>query len=143
VKARPYHCTCECCVACKENQGMDIKEATNEALLAECVSRKLLSASSAVRMLKLSVRDLQMEADLWILSNPSLFASMEAMAARFAKQRRKFGAKLLAEEARWGRSSKSKTSGFKINNYLVPYLARRMVERNPKLAPYVKMRNRP
>lgn len=118
-----------------------MKEATNEALLAECVSRKLLSASSAVRMLKLSARDLQMEADLWILSNPSLFESMEAMASSFARKRRKFGAKLLAEEARWGRSG-SKASDFKINNYLVPYLARRMVERNPKLAPYIKMRNR-
>lgn len=85
---------------------------------------------------------LRAQAAGWIKANPQAFALFERFALEMADRQRKFGMKALAERVRWQVMAtwEKDAEGFKLNNNLVSFLSRELINRHPKLAAFVELR---
>ena len=81
-------------------------------------------------------------ARLWVEDNPGAFSYMKSEAQRYAESGRRFGMQELAEWVR--RSDFTDCHGMptKINNTIVPPLARILIEQHPECRPYIELRTR-
>ena len=81
-------------------------------------------------------------ARLWVEANPGAVSYMKSEAQRYAESGRRFGMQELAEWVR--RSDFTDCHGMptKINNTIVPPLARILIEQHPECRPYIELRTR-
>ncbi len=85
--------------------------------------------------------DLRAKAADFIRNRPDVYALFERFALEKAKERRRFGAKQLAERVRWECKVESDgAEAFKICNDLIAYIARQLVADHPELLPLVRFR---
>ena len=85
-------------------------------------------------------RDLAARADAWIREHPGGWALFKRFALEAASGGHKFGAKALAERIRWAARIEKGQDGFVLNNSIVSYVARRLVQDDPTLAPFIEFR---
>ena len=85
-------------------------------------------------------RNLAAHADAWIRENPEGWALFRQFAREAAAKGRKFGAKALAERVRWSATVEGTAQDFAVNNSYISYLARRLVQDDPTLAPFIEFR---
>lgn len=85
---------------------------------------------------------LRAAAAAWITANPQAFALFERFALEAADRQRRFGMKALAERCRWFviMEWEKDEMGFKLNNNLVSFLSRELINRHPKLGQYIELR---
>ena len=78
-------------------------------------------------------------AELWVQSNPVAWGKMVKIAKKFARKKRHFSMKFLAEEARYYMRVHG-IDQFKINNSLTAPLARKLIKDNPELSEFIETR---
>ncbi len=85
---------------------------------------------------------LRAQAAAWIAANPQAFALFERFALEMANRKRRFGMKALAERVRWQVMAtwEKDAEGFKLNNNLVSFLSRELINRYPELGHYIELR---
>ena len=120
---------------------INLKRVKDEILIKELVQRGRLSVhAAAIAMAGPKQQDYQVLADEWIKKNPKMFRFMETAAISMVRQGKKFGARLLSEQARWLCHQNSSNGGYKISNDIANYVVRRLVEKHPKMRPFIVFR---
>lgn len=87
-------------------------------------------------------KDLRREAELFIGSQPKVYALFERFALQMLERGRSFGISLLTERVRWEvvMTWDPDDRGFKINNNHRAYIARRLIQDHPRLEALVQCR---
>ena len=87
-------------------------------------------------------KNLRREAERFIAEHPEVYALFKQFAMQLLATRRRFGISLLTERVRWEVFTTWATDdrGLKINNNHRPYIARKLIEDEPRLADLIQCR---
>ena len=87
-------------------------------------------------------KDLRQEAERFIAEHPEVYALFRDFADEMLRVHEPFGAKLIAERVRWEVKTmwKKDDRGFKLNNNHTAYIARKLIEDEPRLADLIRCR---
>lgn len=113
-----------------------LSEIPTSTLIQELVERRVMSVRQAMAVLHPDRNDLAADADRWIKTNPDLYVYLEQAALKLASEKKKFGGRLLSEQARWLLPAKMKST-FKITDHCVPYIVKRLIEKHPHIKEFI------
>jgi hypothetical protein len=84
--------------------------------------------------------NLRAEFEKWFEEHRGIYRLFERYALRMANIGQPFGAKFLAERVRWECVVTGRSDGYKVNNNLTSYIARRLVQDHPELGKFLRFR---
>lgn len=76
----------------------------------------------------------------WMDTNPDAMQHFAGFAEQLRSLDRRFGIGLLAERVRWEMTLRGGDEDFKVNNNYRAYIARRLIQDDPRLADHIKCR---
>lgn len=120
-----------------------LKTISDKELVLELVRRKLITAMQGGRILfsnRKNPEELLHQADKWIEENRDLFDVMSNKAVSLALAGKRFGFRLIAEEARWHCEATRRDKAFKIADRLTPYIGVRICEAHPEVKKFIRSR---